>query len=219
MLAGMRRIALLSIVSASGLFVAPAAAQELADRNVRLAGNLALGLAGEVDTYVESSLGTARGEVDLEPSVGFDLRVEAPVLDFLVIGGWFEMLTIEQDTSGAEREETVSFDGYVRGRWVFAVADDQFFIEPYVLLPLGFSAALLPDSDASGDDDTWLGWNTGAFFGSQFLHASGFGGYVEVGWRHAEVYEEHTVLGGDVKGSLVLNEMALNFGFVYAFGD
>jgi hypothetical protein len=182
------------------------------DRNVRLLGNLALGFAGELDSQVND----ARGEADLDPSVGFDLRVEVPVLDFLVIGAQFEFLGILTDASGAEREEMFGFDGYVRLRWAFDVTSD-FVIEPYLFLPLGFAMAVLPDDDGSGDD-IWPGWNTGAMAGAQFIHDSGFGGYLELGWRHAEAYYDTSVFGVSVDASLILNELALNVGFVYAFG-
>lgn len=204
-----------SLVIAS-TFVAPSAsAQEISDRSPRLAGNLALGLAGELDTHAESALGTSTGEADLDPSVGFDLRGELPVLDFLVIGGWFEFLSVEADGAGQEREESFSFDAFVRVRWVFEAIANTLFIEPYVLLPIGFSMSVLPDDDGSGDD-VWPGWNTAVLAGAQILHESGFGGYLELGWRHAEVYQERTILGGEVDLSLILNEMALNLGFVYA---
>lgn len=189
-------------------------AQELAHRNARVAANVALGFAGELDALTNRG----RSEVDLDPSVGFDIRVELPVLDFLVVGGWFEFLGVEQDVSGAEREESFSFDGFARARWVFEVVPAAFFIEPYVLLPLGFTMGVLPDDDGSGDD-IWPGWNTAVLAGAQFLHASGFGGYLELGWRHAEAYLRQTFpILGSFDVSLVLNELALNIGFVYAFG-
>lgn len=189
-------------------------AQGIDDRSPRIAANLALGLAGELDTYV----GDAHFDADLDPSVGFDLRGELPVLDFLVIGAWFEFMGTLVDAPDMEREESLGFDVYVRGRWVFEAVADTFFIEPYVLLPIGLTLGILPDDDGSGDD-IFVGWNTAALFGAQFLHASGFGGYLELGWRHAEVYHDQTVvLLGTRQVSLVVNEMALNIGFVYAFG-
>lgn len=207
---GLAGLALLSLLAAS-----TAAAQDINDRSPRIAGNLALGLAGELDTHAESNAGSLHTESDLDPSVGFDLRGELPLLDFLVLGGWFQFLSYEVDASGAEREETFSFDAFVRIRWVFEAIANTLFIEPYVLLPFGFSMAVLPDDDGSGDD-IWPGWNTAVLGGAQILHESGFGGYLELGWRHAEVYQDRTVLGADVRLSYVVNELAMNLGFVYA---
>lgn len=195
---------------------APAAAQELEDRSPRVAANLALGLAGELDLQANDS----RTEVDAEPSVGFDLRGELPVLDFLVLGVSFGFLSVEAESSAASdpaREETFAFDGLVRARWVFEVAQDTFFIEPYLLVPVGLTLAALPDDDGAGDD-VWPGWNLSVLAGAQFLHASGIGGYLELGWRHAEVYQRQRIpFLGDVDVSLILNELALNAGVVYAF--
>ncbi len=210
----MKRIALVAVaVLAASTVVAPVRAQELEDRSVRFAGGLVLGMAGELDSQV----GNTEGNVDLEPSVGFDLRSEVPVADFLVIGGWLQFLSFETDASESEREETFGIDGFVRGRWVFDVAPEV-FLEPYVLVPIGLTLAVLPDSDGSGDD-IWPGFNTGVFAGVQVLHGSGFGGFVEVGWRHAEVFREETLpFVGDVDLALVVNEVALNLGVVFSTG-
>jgi len=196
------------------LVAAPAEAQELSDRSPRIAVNLALGFAGELDTDTDG----LSGESDLDPSIGFDLRGELPVLDFLVIGAWFELLSVEPDVSGLDREETFSFDAFVRVRWVFEIIDRTLFVEPYAMLPVGFTLAVLPELDGGDDDDVYPGWNIGVLFGAQLLHASGAGGYLEIGWRHIEVYgDDVTVLDRDV--SHTLNEMAFNLGFVYAFGS
>lgn len=196
-------------------------AQGLDDRSPRVAMNLALGFGGELDSHFDFANGSIpdqTSEVELEPSVGFDVRGELPVLDFLVVGGWFELLTTQVDAADAEREETFSFDGYVRARWVFEAIADTLFVEPYVLVPLGFTMAVLPDDDGSGDD-IWPGWNTGALLGCQVLHGSGLGGYLELGWRHAEVYIGRDVpFLGAANASLVLNEFAMSLGVVYAFG-
>jgi len=195
------------------LVAAPAQAQGLSDRSPRIAVNLALGFAGELET--DTDLGDA--DTDLDPSIGFDLRGELPVLDFLVIGAWFQFLSVEPDANAWDREETFSFDAFVRVRWVFEVIADTLFIEPYAMLPVGFSLAVLPELDGGDGDDIYPGWNISVLLGAQLLHSSGVGGYLEIGWRHVEVY------GDDVSGILgdvshALNEMALNLGFVYAFG-
>lgn len=200
-----------------GLVASPVRAQDLADRSFRLGANLALGFAGEYDTYATGGGVSLHGEGDANPSVGFDVRGEVPVADFLVVGGWFELLTLQSDASMAQREATFGIDGYVRARWVFELGDGSFFLEPYLLLPLGFTGAVVDDDDGSGDD-VWPGWNTGAFAGAQFLSAMGLGGYLEIGWRHGEVYHSGSVFGVDTDASIVLNELALNLGVVYAFG-
>ena len=211
----------LSVLALSLVAAAPVRAQDLADRTFRLGANLALGFAGEYDTYASATVAgvrrTAHGEGDANPSIGFDVRGEVPVADFLVIGGWFELLTLQSDVMNAQREATFGIDGYVRARWVFELGDGSFFLEPYVLLPIGFTGAVVDDDDGSGDD-LWPGWNTGVFGGAQFLSAMGLGGYLELGWRHGEIYQTFPIAGVDTDWSIVLNELALNVGVVYAFG-
>ena len=207
----MKRIALATLaLVVSSVVVSAASAQEIEDRSLRLTGGLVLGMAGELDLNV----GDLETNGDLDPSIGFDVRAEAPVADFLAIGGWFQFLTVEGDGMSSEREETLSFDAFLRGRWVFEVVAGDLYLEPYVLVPIGLSLAVL-----GADDDVWAGFNTGVFGGLQVLHGSGFGGYLEVGWRHAQVFREDDVpIFGDVQSSLVLNEFALNLGVVFALG-
>ncbi|MBN8614501.1 MAG: hypothetical protein J0L92_28130 [Deltaproteobacteria bacterium] len=207
----MKRIALVTLVLvASSLVVPGARAQEIEDRSLRLAGGLVLGMEGELDANV----GDLETNGDLDPSIGFDVRAELPVADFLAIGGWFQFLTVEGEAMGSEREETLSFDAFVRGRWVVEAVQGELFLEPYVLVPIGLSLAIL-----GNDDDVWAGFNTGVFGGIQVLHASGFGGYLEAGWRHAQVFRKDDVpIVGDIESSLVLNEFALNLGVVFALG-
>lgn len=199
---------LLSLPGAAG-------AQDVHDRSPRVGANLALGLAGELDTYVNDT----KGNADLNPSVGFDVRSEIPVLDFLVVGGLFQFMSYEPDARNAVREETFSFDAFVRARWAFEVVRSTLTLEPYVMFPLGLTLAALPDDDGSGDD-IWPGFNTGILAGAQLIHRSGFGGYFELGWRHAEVYSRQQYpFVGAVDISLVANEMSINVGVLYVFGQ
>jgi hypothetical protein len=201
---------------------APAAAQGGGPGGVRLGANLALGFGGELDTYLSTRDGTNRGDVNLDPSFGVGLRAELPVHALLAVGVSYELLGVLSDTADAEREELMSFDAFVRARWVLEALSGELFVEPYVLVPIGFSMAILPDTDRSGDE-IWPGWNSGAVLGSQLVHRSGFGGYVELGWRHAEVYDRTSVtipIVGTITtdASLVMNEFAANVGLLYAFG-
>jgi hypothetical protein len=204
------------------LLAAPAAAQTGVRNAPRVAAHLALGFGGELDTYLSTRDGSNRGDVNLDPSFGFGLRGEVSVHDVVAVGVAYELLGVLGDTAGAEREELMSFDAYLRARWVLEALAGDLLIEPYVLVPVGFSMAILPDPDGSGDE-IWPGWNSGAMVGSQLVHRSGFGGYLELGWRHAEVYDRTSVtipIVGTITtdASLVMNEFAANVGLLYAFG-
>jgi hypothetical protein len=197
-------------------------AQEGVRSAPRVAAHLALGFGGELDTYLSTRDGTNHGDVNLDPSFGFGLRGELPVHELLAVGLSYELVGVLSDTADAEREELMSLGAYLRGRWVVEALAGDLLIEPYVLVPIGFSMAILPDPDGSGDE-IWPGWNGGVMVGGQLVHRSGFGGYLELGWRHAEVYDRTSVtipILGTVTtdASLVMNELAVNVGLLYAFG-
>lgn len=204
-------LALLSIPVLGG---SRASAQTAEDRDLRLGAHLALGLGGDADLFLDGRKGSAA----LDPTVGFGLRAELPILDFVSIGGLFEALTFEfdSDTLGRDREWAFDFDAFVRLRYVIELPDAGLFLEPYVLLPLGFSFSMLDDPDGEvGDDEAWPGWNTGVLAGLSVLTSSGLGGFVELGWRHREVYTHVEVpFIDDLDLSLVTNQFALNLGFV-----
>lgn len=213
----LNRLVVVVALAAAALFPGRTLAQDVHHRGLRLGANLALGFAGELDSYIGSGRGQIHTEADLEPSVGFELRAELPVLDFFAVGGRFTFMSFELERSGADREETFSFDAFLRVRWALWIAR-SLYLEPYVFVPFGLTLAVLPDSDGRGDA-VWPGWNTALLVGAQILHGSGLGGYFEIGWRHGEVHHSERVpLIGTVDQALVVNEMALNLGFVYVLG-
>lgn len=202
----------------AGVLLAPslASAQMQHDRHMRIAAHLALGLAGEYDASASSGLGSgSTGDSNLEPSVGFGLRAEMPVLDFLSVGGMFEAITYEPDVRGSEREWAFNFDLLLRLRYMFEVIRGDLFLEPYLALPVGFTLGVLP---LIGDDSdsAWPGWNIGALAGLAILTASRLGGFIELGWRHFDIYNSDRVpVVGDVDYQITVNELALNLGVMF----
>jgi hypothetical protein len=198
------------LLTAVASIAAPASAQE--EDATRLATYLALGFGGDADTTV----GDLSGSASLDPTVGFGARVEQPLHEFVVVGGAFELLTFEADVRDSEREALFDFDGLLRIRYPFQVANRSLWIEPYVALPLGFSMAVLDDPDGSGDE-VWPGWNIGALAGVYLLLTDApFGFFFEAGWRHHQVYNEaQGPFGADVDLKLVTNQFAMHLGAAF----
>ena len=209
-------VAALALLCVPVLGASRASAQAAEDRDLRLGAHLALGFGGDADVFSDPGVTSSAA---LDPTVGFALRAELPVLDFVAIGGLFEALTFQADSDTFGRDRTrkwaFDFDAFARVRYVIELPDAGLFLEPYLLLPLGFSFGMLHDLDGDGDE-AWPGWNTGVLAGLSVLTASGLGGFLELGWRHHEVYTQWTVpfIGSNVDVSLVTNQFALNLGFV-----
>ncbi|MDQ3034036.1 MAG: hypothetical protein M3Y87_16595 [Myxococcota bacterium] len=193
-----------------------AAAQNAEDRHLRLGAHLALGMGGDADVFTDTEIGSGRGSESLDVSAGFGARAEVPILDFVSVGGLFEAFTSETNASGAEREWAFDFDAFVRLRYVLELVAGELFLEPYVLLPLGFTFAMLDDPDGDGDE-AWPGWNTGVLAGVSVFSSARIGGFLELGWRHHEVYTgvSNVPVVGDTQISLVTNQFALNLGVMF----
>jgi hypothetical protein len=189
-----------------------AEAQPRDQGHVRLAGYLALGVGGDLDWNVDR----LSGSEPLDTTVGFGARVELPVHDFVVVGGLFEVLTVEPSSRywSGEREAIFDFDAWVRLRYVVELTRD-IALEPYVGLPFGLTLAVLDDE--GGGDRVWPGFNTGVLAGVAFIFQQRFGGFLELGWRHHQVFDERRVFGSNVDLKLVTNQFAMNFGGLFIF--
>ncbi|AKF05121.1 hypothetical protein [Sandaracinus amylolyticus] len=200
------------------LFPANASAQILErDDHLRIGAHLGLGFGGEYDASTSSEAGTLELDDDLDPSVGFGFRIEQPFLDFFSVGGLFEAMSYEPDANGAEREWAFHFDLLVRIRAMFEVIRGQLFLEPYAAMPIGFTLGVLtvPGDD---DDSAWPGWNIGALAGLTVITAARIGGFIELGWRHLDVFNgDDLPVVGDVDYAVTVNELALNLGAMFMF--
>ena len=180
--------------------------------DVRLAAYLALGFGGDADI----GAGDSSSSASLDPTVGFGARLEVPVHDYVAIGGIFELLTFEADGAfGGEREAVFDIDVWVKGRYRFELAD-AIAIEPYLGLPFGLTLAVLDDPDGSGDE-AWPGFNIGVLAGAMLIVDSRFGGLLELGWRHHQVFNEARTFLGDVDLSVETNQFAMHLGGFFIF--
>lgn len=192
------------IALALGLFPSLAGAQDLyEDDRARIGGHFALAMLGDAETRA----GNVEGDASLDPTLGGALRVEVPVHDYVVLGGWFEVLAFEWDGPGAEREAVFNFDLLVRGRYPIEI-NASTGLEPYLQLNVGPTIAVLP---IAGDDEAWPGWNLGITAGAALLlDPAGF--FFEMGWRLHQVFNEQSTILGDVDLEVLTNQLAMQLG-------
>ncbi|HJL14464.1 MAG TPA: hypothetical protein RMH99_02340 [Sandaracinaceae bacterium LLY-WYZ-13_1] len=192
-----------------GRILAPSAARAQAEHDdyTRLGAHFALGLAGDAEVNAEG-LETVWG---LDPTLGFGARLERPVHPFVVLGGLFEMLAFDPD-GRSDTQWIFDFDLSVRVRALVEI-DTAVYLEPYAGLPVGFTLGYLFDpGDLLGDGQSvWPGWNIGAM-GGLGLVVEGFSAYVEVGWRHHQVYSEVDTAFGSADWKTVTNQLAIRAG-------
>ena len=191
------------------LGASPAAAQDAPDR-LRLGAHLALAFGGDADTQI----GDGSGSASLDPTIGGGARAELAIHDYVSVGGMFEVLTFEQDAAGAEREAVFNFDGIARARYVIEVSDGALWIEPYLALPFGLTLAVLDDPDGSGDE-VWPGFNIGALAGAYLVTNANVAFFLEMGWRHHQVFSEAQIIGFDVDLKIVTNQFAMQLGATF----
>lgn len=200
----MRWISVVAVTIPLVLAHSVASAQDLyQDDRVRIGGHFALAVAGDA----EGRVGNFDLQASLDPTLGGALRVEVPVHDYVVLGGWFEVLAFEWDAAGAEREAVLNFDLLVKARYPIELAA-SLALEPYLQLNVGPSIAVLP---IGADDEAWPGWNLGLLAGAALLlDSAGF--FLELGWRLHQVFQETSVGAADVDLEVLTNQLAFQLG-------
>lgn len=203
-------LALAVFVAALG---SPGTARADAD-DPRIAGYLALGFGGDADLI--TGIDFLDGSLALDPTVGFGVRFEAAVQRYVALGASFELLTLQWEGMGSTREEVLDFDGFLRSRYPIELPDAGLTLEPYLSVPVGFSMAVLEDQDGDGEK-VWPGWNIGVLAGLYVvLEELPLGFFVELGWRHHQVYNEEDTIGGEPLGQrIVTNQLALQLGAAF----
>jgi len=193
------------------LSLAPSVASAQAPRDdyVRFGGFFALGLGG--DAVYETPLGTV--SPGLDPTLGGGLRIEGSVWDYLEIGAQFELLTFEADVLDSERETVLDADLLFRLKYLIEVEPASLYIEPYLALPVGFSAGILDDLDGT-DDEIWPGWNIGAMAGAYLITSAQVGFFLEGGWRFHQLFSSATFAGIDNEFQIETHQFAINVGIV-----
>lgn len=185
------------------LALAPSEASAQDANALRLSGFFALGAGGtgKADSVIDV-------ESDLDATVGFGVRLDVPVIDYLTVGAQFGFNFMKIDGVD-DRDPILDIpDLIVRGRYPIELGGG--LLEPYVGFLIGGTIHILGEDD---NKDTAYGWNVGVLFGAQYFFTDHFGALVEVGWhRHAAT---HDAGGPDIGFSM--NQAAMNFGVSYIF--
>jgi hypothetical protein len=174
---------------------APSAPHEPND-DPRIIGYLRVGFGGEAEAE-DGVLGA-----ELDATIGFGVRFEAPLHDYIVLGGLFQASWWEPEFFD-DKSAFLDFDVYIAGRFAFQAGPLP--MEARITLPVGFTLSL-PDSEIA--TDTGAGWNIGLLFGLQmFLPDSIVGFLFELGWwRHSA---HHDFGGANREGHINQGTMSI----------
>lgn len=208
-------LALLLVVASSSFAHAQASATDelqarhsRADRRAveafRVGTYFVLGAGGEGD--LDSEVPALGGEGDLDATVGFGLRAEMPVMDYLSIGGLFELVGYQFDDTSADRNLAIDMSFWIKGRYVIELTRDL-DLEVYLGLPFGFTG-YFPDGDAF---DNSFGFNTGLLGGGQLILGR-FAVFTEMGWRHRHTYWDEENGAASIDFDLAHNQFAFHLG-------
>lgn len=193
----------LALVSAT----LPSLASAQSRDDVRLSLYFALGAGGEIDFDTDAAFGFGDFEADLDPTLGFGLRFEKPVVPYLSVGGLFEMGGYKIDDVERDADLYFDFDVYAKIGPRLDLSGDL-DLEVYGFLPIGFTL-FRPDGDNS---DNMFGFNLGVGGGAA-LYVGSFGFFAEIGMRHRRVYDEPN----DIDVRLATTQAMLNFGGTIVF--
>jgi len=222
----MRSLFVVSLVSTLLVSTLHASAQsDDADMRTRFAIKGILGSGGEVetDTNVEVTVpgvGTVmrRGTVgdDLDSTVGLGLVFEAPFHDYVTAGVILALQSWNSDGRGDNNVDPFKMfdlDGFIKVRLPTHI--DSMGFEPYVMLPLGFSANFTSDDDAD-EIGTGVGWNTGLLLGAVLFVGDSIGLSAEIGAAMHSVTHEVDVNGSNRDFDLNVTQGRFNLGVVFA---
>ncbi len=172
--------------------------------DIRGAFYFLLGMGGEADTEVDPDI-IPGNEVDLDPTVGFGVRVERPMLPFLTLGALPEFGAIKAGGADPAADSALDLAPLAPGR-SSTTLDRTMSLEIYGAIPFGYSYLRLEDNDIL---ESPHGFNLGVLVGAQ-LFIGRIGVMTEFGWRRHQLYDEE----GDFDIEMTWNQAALNFGAV-----
>jgi hypothetical protein len=143
---------------------------------------------------------------DLATTLGFNLRTDVPVADYVLLGPMLQ-LGSWQPESATGHSYFVDLDLVLRFR--APITTSKFNYQLWLGMPIGVSVGV-PGSNFA-DADFGIGWNVGVLFGGAAHLTSKFGLFGEVGWeQHRLTHARQDQSDLDLK----LQQALLNLGIV-----
>ena len=176
----------------------PPPVKEFADRSHALLG-FHLGLPGTLQADDRAR--------NLDTTLGFNLRADTPVAQYVLIGPLIQFGSWRPDvTPAADHNYYVDLDLVLRFR--APITTSKLNYQLWLGMPIGVSVDKLGDDNAA----IGLGWNIGVLFGGAVHFAPKFGLFAEVGWeQHRMAHSQDNNLPDlDFK----LQQALLNLGIV-----
>jgi hypothetical protein len=162
--------------------------EEVARVSVLATFGLGGGVRFAADPDLPGILLTPDGRSDLEPTYGAAVRGEVFLARYLGVGLELGLASYSAEESD-DRELTVDVDLWLRPR-LPVVLSASLELELYVGIPIGFTLYRPSDEDL----ENLLGFNAGVLGGVSLAVHERIAFFVEVGWRHRQVYDELTIL-------------------------
>jgi hypothetical protein len=195
------------------LTLCPGAASAQMGGKLETGGNIALGVAGELEGKIN---GTKQAGQELDVTAGLNLYALYEVLKYLDVGGKFNFVFWRTDNmrkAAIDRMAWIEFDAVVRGKYGFL--NDKLYI--YLAMPIGLTISV-PNKDfknrAIAGVKTGAGVNLSLVTGINYQFWKGLGAFFDLGW----VFHYTNNKGPnnlEIEGTA--NQMSLNFGAFYRF--
>lgn len=192
-----------------------------ADMRNRFGAKLMLGLGGEVEIDGNANInlpvvGVVRGSLDddMETTYGLAAVFDSPFHKYFTAGGWIAGLSWNHDAAddrNVDRFAMLDLDAFIKVR--IPVVAGGMNLEPYALLPLGFSVNF-PSDDYDDRLNTGFGWNSGLLLGAVLFVSDDIGLNLELGYTVHNV--SHDVDDTSADFDLSIGQGAFNVGLLVA---
>ena len=145
---------------------------------------------------------------DLDHTLGFNLRADAPIATYVLLGPMLQIGSWRPDvTPGASHSYYVDLDLVLRLR--APITTPTFNYQLWVGMPIGVSLDLL--SNSAPYSNAGVGWNIGALFGGAVHFSRKLGVFAELGWeQHRFAHERDSGADLDFK----LQQLCTNLGII-----
>jgi hypothetical protein len=143
-----------------------------------------LGLPGNVTTEDGQADGAASRERPLDTTLGFNLRADAPLAKYVLLGPMLQFGSWRPDTTPeSDHNYYVDLDLVLRLRAPITTSSLNYQL--WLGMPVGITFDVVGSDSAN--TNLGLGWNIGALFGGAVHFSPKFGLFGEVGWQQHRI--------------------------------